>query len=1080
MKKFFLGLYACVMASAIVAIIVVTMFYLPIQAFVLKNRQNEWLYNIKNYNKTKIAPSKKVSYEDMDNGCIPEKNTGLPVGGLDRNDVPRLPKASRLNYDNNGTSQYTSYGDANNILGFYLPNLASQCWQISALRENDAMWTKEGQSLRIAITQSPYGGKTRVDYQVGQGVVLGDFYMAQEVNTTCGEGMIYCPGSGGCYGGTTCPVTNTTPTCPAAPSGCTSGYTYTDGCPTGCYTAPQTTTSCTSQYSQNTSYSCNYSLCPNGCSWGSDGCPSGCYTPQTCTGEYQQTGSTNPSCNWSKCPNGCTWGNDGCPYGCSTSTTGTTGGCPSGQYWCPGTASCKPTSDTNCPSGGTGGTTPTACTSEQTRCYGSSGDTVGWCQMPPCPSSGNTSGCPSGQYWCNGACISNTSTCSTSGGTAWPSTQADCTAQGKTWCQWSSGSASGACYFAGQTCPQSCPSGQYWCPNSSSCKPDSDTNCSTGGSTPTCAAGQRWCWTTTSCVATTASCADGAVCPSNQFWCGTTQRCMSYNESCNTSSSCGAGYSWCNGGCISSGSTCSPSGGTTTGGTCPSGQYLCNNNCIANGSSCNGYPYYPTGTTTGQPTANQQPTQNCGQCKKYDGVKCVYAQAGTADPLCGSGTYCDGYGGCIKLGSGRTFVGNGAICGDGFCEPNLGENRDNCQKECTNAPTQTTQNQNQQNQQQQQGQQDPYPRGNQNQEFEQNQQGFNGPSEEEMQKIDEQRLKQMKQGLKQFARGVEQFKKMINKMKPRLAKLGVGIPAELDAALANAPEILSTVQKAQTPEELEDVMMDIQDLGEVMREWGQKFGDLMRLGEMLKQSKKSLNNMQRAVKRLGSGVKKNPVAQEPFENLNTFLGEMVSALNETKELAKTEPDSALDKLEDEFFGRMEEFWNSVSQIDTIVNLSKGLSQAKREITRAKSKIKALSRNKKTDPALIADLNDIVARLEQKITEIQSLSKQGAVDPEDIRDLWDLFQEFENKMSDIGQSFYAPTVKRGEDVSFELPDAFDFGPRGGGEGSFGEGGGPGGFGGGPTGSGGNFGGPDTGGFGGVPSSGGLGTTVPGGF
>ncbi len=1003
MKKFFLGLYACVMASAIVAIIVVTMFYLPIQAFVLKTRHNNWLQNVKNYEKMKMAPSKKVSYGGLGEGCIPQKNGELSVGGLDRNDVPRLPKASRLSYDNNGASQYTSYGDANNILEFYLPKLASQCWQISVLRESEAVWTKEGQSLRIAIAQNPYGGKTRVDYQLGRGVVLGDFYMAQEVNTTCGAGMIYCPGAGGCYGGTTCPATNTAPTCPAAPSGCTSGYTYdSNGCPTGCYAAPQTTTSCTSQYSQNGSYSCNYSLCPNGCTFN---------------------------------------GPNNCPDGCYTSSPTTTGGCPSGQYWCPSTASCKPTSDTNCPSGGTGGTTPTACTSEQTRCYGSSSDTIGWCQMPPCPSSGSTSGCPSGQYWCNGACISNTSTCSTTGGTAWPSTQTDCTAQGKTWCPSGSGTSAGACYYSGTTCPISCPSGQYSC--NGVCKPTSDTNCTwTGGGT-------------------------GTSCPASQWMCD--GACISTTTACH-------GY-------YPNGSQ-SSTGGTTTGGGCPSGQYLCNNNCVANGSSCNGYPYYPPGTTgtTGQPGTNTQPTQNCGQCKKYDGVKCVYAQAGTADPLCGSGAYCDGYGGCVRLGSGRTFVGNGAICGDGFCEPSLGENKDNCPKECTNAPTQTpptTQNQNQRNQQQQQGQQDPYPRGNQNQEFGQNQRGFNGQNEENMQKIDEQRLKQMKQGLKQFARGIEQFKKMITKMKPRLAKLGVGIPAELEAALAKAPEILSKIDSAQSADELQNIMTDIQDLGETMSEWGQKFGDLMRLGEMLRQSDKSIKDMQRAVKRLESGAKKNPGAQESFTNLNTLLGEMVQTLNETKGLAKTEPDSALDKLEDEFFGKMEEFWNSVSEVDTIVNFSKGISQAKREITRAKQKIKTLSRNKKIDPTLIADLNDIIARLEQKIPEIQNLAKQGSVDPEDIRELWDIFEEFENKMSEAGQSFYAPTVKRGEDVSFELQDAFDFGPRGGGEGSFGEGGGPGAFGGVPTGSGGNFGGPNTGGFGGVPSSGGVGSTAPGG-
>lgn len=978
MKKFFLGLYACVMASAIIAIIVVTMFYLPIQTFVLKNRYNNWLQNIKNYEKMKMAPSKKVSVEDVNERCIPQKSGALSVGGIYRNDVPQLPNATRLSYDNYGTSQYTSFGDADDILGFYLSQLASQCWQISALRENDAMWTKVGQSLKIAIAQNPYGGKNRVVYQIGGGVVLGETYQAAQ--TTCPEGQMYCGdpcggGTGGCASVTSCPTTcgggttGTTPTCPAAPSGCTSGYTYTNGCPTGCN--PSTTT------------------------------------------------------------------------------------------------------------GGTGGTSPTACTSEQTRCYGSSGDTVGWCQMPPCPSSGTT------------------------GGSTWPSTESGCIAEGKTWCPSSSGSFAGACYYSGTTCPVNCPSGQYSC--NGVCKLNTDTNCTWGGTTGTaCSSGQTRCFSSSTDIVGWCQwppCpASGSTTNTNANWRQKTWILIDGSESSNIlnrsdqeytgyiasieqqcrqisrskfSWKMGAGNDsdWKNFGIPD----CSGNGGTASGtASCPVGQYLCNNNCVANGSSCNNHPYYPPGTSdTG---TNTQPTQSCGQCKTYDGVKCVYAQAGTADPVCGAGAYCDGYGGCVRLGSGRTFVGNGAICGDGFCEPNLGENRDNCVKECQNAPTQTTQNQNQQNQQRQQdqrGQRDQFPgQGDGN---------YPGGEQDEAmrKKINEEQLTRMK---KEMGRMKSVVGKMANELTKKKYKF-VGKPKELVEAIAKANEIFAAIESSESVDGLENIMTDLFDVMNVLGRGGDWFRMMNDLEQMIKQADREVKNINKAITRLEKQAKKNETVQDLISEIKGIQVQMADTLGKAKVLAKEgDIEAAFEMMEDGYFGNMEEFWNKISEADLLLNLTQGVKKAAAESKRLEARVKTVIRKQKLEEDVAAQGYNMIADLKGMLAELQVAAKQKPVDTEELMGIGSrMFEQvelIEEWLAEHGDNAYGPKLQKFDTRQYEIPDAFDFGghesqPGFGGPSS-------GGFGGVPTGSGGNFGGPNTGGFGGIPPSGGVGSTAPGGL
>ncbi len=337
--------------------------------------------------------------------------------------------------------------------------------------------------------------------------------------------------------------------------------------------------------------------------------------------------------------------------------------------------------------------------------------------------------------------------------------------------------------------------------------------------------------------------------------------------------------------------------------------------------------------------------------------------------------------------------------------------------------------------------------------------------EEREKRIDEERFRMMKKGIEQFSRGVKQMQAMVKRMEPKLVKMGVAVPPELKAALAKAPEIIEKIKKAQTADELEELIEEIQDVGDAMQEWGPRFGDLMRLGEMLKRAGNDVKQLDRALKRITPYAKKNPAVADAVAEAAEIANAIKTALTEAKELAKTDPESALEKIEDDFWGRMEEFWNNIALIDMVQNLSKGLNQGKTEIRRAEQRIKTLER-KKADSAVIAELKVSLDDIKGQMKEVEAVSKVKPVDLDELRaaaeELWGMVQEFENRMAEIGEGYYQPTVKRGADVAFELPDAFDFGPRGGGGEGGGEFGPPGGEFGPPSGG---------GGFGPQPSGGG---------
>ncbi|MBI2990386.1 MAG: hypothetical protein HYY51_04370 [Candidatus Magasanikbacteria bacterium] len=214
----------------------------------------------------------------------------------------------------------------------------------------------------------------------------------------------------------------------------------TGSCPQDCKSS--STTSCPStQYNNYTnSYTCSYSICPNGCNFDNSGCPVSCYSS---SGSCNSNGTCENTETSSSCPSDCSSGGTGsnscnsngtcessesyssCPSDCGGSTSGTcatnynycysSSDCTSHGYsWCNGYCwkdsnnSCSGSSSGSCGDGSCGSSETTAsCPAD----CGSSPGTNGMSSVCYDCQSCKSAGCP-GSYPNDSACANfNASAC---------------------------------------------------------------------------------------------------------------------------------------------------------------------------------------------------------------------------------------------------------------------------------------------------------------------------------------------------------------------------------------------------------------------------------------------------------------------------------------------------------------------------------------------------------------------------------------------------------------------------------------------------------------------------------------------
>ncbi len=320
--------------------------------------------------------------------------------------------------------------------------------------------------------------------------------------------------------------------------------------------------------------------------------------------------------------------------------------------------------------------------------------------------------------------------------------------------------------------------------------------------------------------------------------------------------------------------------------------------------------------------------------------------------------------------------------------------------------------------------------GDQGGQFGQGEQGGpGGPSEEQMKQMDEMRFKQMKQGMGQFAKGVKMMKTSVNKIKTKLQKCGVGLPEELSNALSAADGMVTKIQEAETADALEEVIADIEDVGSVMQEWGPKLGDLTRICGMVKQAEKDLKSVNSSVTRLEKQVKANK-KMDLTELLGQYKQEVTllsTALSDAKALTATDPEGALEKIEDDFYGQMDNVKNARTSVEMALNVSKGLAAAKQELRAFEQQIKKF-KSKKIDTTAA---DELLTALKAQVEGLKQLIASKDYTADDLVDKVEEVLSTKEQLSDTldqlrGGAEYMPKVNadKGVNYNFQLPQGFE--------------------------------------------------------
>jgi len=311
-----------------------------------------------------------------------------------------------------------------------------------------------------------------------------------------------------------------------------------------------------------------------------------------------------------------------------------------------------------------------------------------------------------------------------------------------------------------------------------------------------------------------------------------------------------------------------------------------------------------------------------------------------------------------------------------------------------------------------------------------------GPSEEDMKKMDEQRFNNMKKGLSQFTNGIKSMKKSITRVKTAIAKCGVNMPEELTSAMTNTDSLVSKIQAAQNADELDEIIGDVQDTGAVMQDWGPRLGDLQRLCQMIKQADKDMKQLDRSLKQDESRAKANKKIDisEIISDFKTNINGLRETLTQVKELAKTDAEAALEKLEDDFYGQMDNVRNNEQAIQMTLNISKGITDVTRELKNYEKQLNTLKK-KKIDTS---EADGLLATLKDQIMEIKNFIKTK-FDADELVDkvqtAYDTRQQLLDALQALGiGTNLTPQIKNTQtyNTQINLPDAFKKPPDNGGQ------------------------------------------------
>ena len=294
----------------------------------------------------------------------------------------------------------------------------------------------------------------------------------------------------------------------------------------------------------------------------------------------------------------------------------------------------------------------------------------------------------------------------------------------------------------------------------------------------------------------------------------------------------------------------------------------------------------------------------------------------------------------------------------------------------------------------------------------------------QQQQMDQQRLDMMKRNLSQFVSQINRTKSQIKS----LQKQGVTIPGDLTQALSTLDSSASQIKDAQSGDDLQSVMSDMQAAMQTVQENLPKLQMAAQLPKMLKQAQKQLDM---ANKMYAGYVKKAKTSKvdltQALADFKSAIDQMQATLEQIKVTSQSDPQTAMDSLQNDFFGNMDNLQSKQQVLDISVNVRRGLAQMARELTQAQKRIKILQGKH----VVTSDLQSLIATAQDQLQQVKDLVAAQPMDPDAVmaavQELMSTKQSFDDQMQQLtGQNDFFPQFFSAPGFSFQPPQGFMMG------------------------------------------------------
>lgn len=287
-------------------------------------------------------------------------------------------------------------------------------------------------------------------------------------------------------------------------------------------------------------------------------------------------------------------------------------------------------------------------------------------------------------------------------------------------------------------------------------------------------------------------------------------------------------------------------------------------------------------------------------------------------------------------------------------------------------------------------------------------------------------LTEMRRGLKQMEQGLKFFEGQVK----RLERQKITVPAEVTEKLEKIKTIVAAVKNAKSFDDVAELgMEELPELFSSLHESQQVMEFAARWPQTMKQVDRELSRVKKELARTKSLVAKLAKKGIDMSGVLATFEESVAKLQAVRDEAAAkaaagEIQEAFDLLQEDFFGQMEDVWESQRIIQQIANLGRFEADFKRGMADAKRMIARLKRQK-LDTSV---LEELMAQAQAKAAEVIALIKSGEVDEESMsplmQELEDSKQTFESAVDELtgenqilpweqGPSqFKAPTLPKG--------------------------------------------------------------------